>query len=133
MAFDASTQIRQKFWFNQLMPIFMGMKAKELHDRLAYHDLAVPFCDLDGVSIFLHHLLHDLLEPSVPRTKFIRLSAGSGASKRFMLVCWSTFSILDSQGRVLEVGPSQTPMSKTARIAVQCPDGRAQPPSHLNP
>jgi hypothetical protein len=112
MAFDVSTQIRQTFWFNQHLPILWGMNEREFQNRLVCYDLPLPFCDLDSLRIFLHHLLNDLHVPGVPRIKYVRFSSGSGASTCHMLVRWCTFSILDSQGRVTEVGSLHLPATK---------------------
>ena len=87
------------------------MTERAFQNRLACHDLALPFCDLDCVSIFLHLLLNDLHVPGVPSIKYVRFWSGSGGSSTsHMLVCWCTFCILDSQGRVIEVG-SPRPLS----------------------
>lgn len=100
MKFDPVSQMRTDFWFNRAACAMFGMCEREFYCRLASYDLDLPFSELDTACVFLCLLLRDLAVPSVVRVKYLRFSTRSGLSR---LICWSTLSIADSSGRVVEV------------------------------
>ena len=104
MTFDPETQLRTNFTSNRAAAVMFGMSESELQSRLASYDLELPFSALDTVCVFLHLLLRDLAVPSVVRVKYLRFDTGTVGSGRYRLICWSTLSITDDSGRVVEVG-----------------------------
>ena len=104
MTFDPETQLRTNFTSNRAAAVMFGMSESELQSRLASYDLELPFSALDTVYVFLHLLLRDLAVPSVVRVKYLRFDTGTVGSGRYRLICWSTLSITDDSGRVVEVG-----------------------------
>jgi hypothetical protein len=103
MTFDASTQMRTGFWLSPSMSRLLNMPMEELSARLAHHDLALPFSDMDCIRIFLHLLLHELAQPGVPHVKYVRLCSRSRGDPVYQLVCWCTLSLADGKGKVVEV------------------------------
>jgi hypothetical protein len=85
------------------MSRLLSMPIEELDARLSRHDLALPFSDMDGVRIFVHILLHELATPGVPHVKYVRLCSRAGGGSLPQLVCWCTLSLVDGDGRVVEV------------------------------
>jgi hypothetical protein len=75
---------------------------EELSARLAHHDLALPFSDMDCIRIFLHPLLHELAQPGMPHVEYVRLFSRGRGDPVYQLVCWCTLSLADGEGRVVE-------------------------------
>ena len=103
MTFDASTQMRTGFVANGPLASMLAMNHDALNHRLASYDLALPFCELDFVCIFLHQILRELTVPGVWRVKYLRLMSGNGLHQRCLLVRWCSFAQVDGDGRVVEV------------------------------
>lgn len=102
MEYDQA-QMRTNFWTNRAAATVFGLSEAELNCRLASYDLDLPFSELDAVCIFLHLLLRDLAVPSVVRVKHLRFDTRAEGSDRFQLVCWSSLSLCDIRGTVIEV------------------------------
>ena len=103
MTFDASTQMRTGFVANGPLASMLAMNHDTLNHRLASYDLALPFCELDFVCIFLHQILRELTVPGVWRVKYLRLMSGNGLHQRCLLVRWCSLAQVDGDGRVVEV------------------------------
>jgi hypothetical protein len=94
MTFDARTQMRNGYWPSPSMSRLLNMPVEVLNARLARHELALPFSDMDGVRIFLHLLVHELTIPGAPHVKYVRLCSRGGGGSLFPLVCWCSLSLV---------------------------------------
>ncbi len=99
MTFDAATQTRKSVSANACMAALHGMWLDELLYQLSIYDLLPPYAELDGLTLFLHVLLRDMVQPGMPRARYLRVCSGGCAQ----LVCWCTLSVLDASDRVVEV------------------------------
>jgi hypothetical protein len=91
------TQLRRHVAINNCFANMFGMHEEELLNRLANHDLCLPYIEMDSLSVFLFTLLQHPMPGR--RVKYLRMYLGG----RFMLVCWSTVVVADAAWRVTEV------------------------------
>ena len=91
------TQMRRKVVVNDGLANMFGMHKEEVINRLANHDLYLPYLEIDSLLVFLFTLLQHPMPGR--RVKYLRMYLGG----RCVLVCWCTVIIADSMGRVTEV------------------------------
>ena len=88
---------RRNIVVNDGLANMFGMHKEEVINRLANHDLYLPYLEIDSLLVFLFTLLQHPMPGR--RVKYLRMYLGG----RCVLVCWCTVIIADSMGRVTEV------------------------------